>query len=91
MDIYGKVDYYFVHKCNDQVYMLTYVQLTSKVVDDEYECKHFTQYRSKEFIDVRCIDHCVGFAKIDNRYFIIDKENAFDDADWKIYKTIKFD
>ena len=46
--------------------MLTYVQLTSKVVDDEYECKHFTQYRSKEFIDVRCIDHCVEFAKIDN-------------------------
>ena len=83
MDIYGKVDYYFVHKCNDQVYMLAYVQLTSKVVDDDYECKHFTQYRSKEFIDLRCIDHCVGFAKIDNRYFIIDKENAFDDADWE--------
>ena len=43
----------------------------------------FHEYRSKEFIDVRCIDHCVGFAKIDNRYFIIDKENTFDDADWE--------
>src|SRR5256885_10650003 len=59
------------------------IWVASIVVDDEYECKHFTQYRSKEFIDVRCIDHCVGFAKIDNRYFIIDKENAFDDADWE--------
>lgn len=83
MDIYGTVDYYFVHKFNDQVYMLAYVQLTSKVIDDEYGCKYFTQYRSKEFIDIRCIDHCVGFAKIDNRYFIIDKENAFDDANWE--------
>ncbi|UZO29815.1 uncharacterized protein OCT59_023270 [Rhizophagus irregularis] len=50
---------------------------------DEYECKYFTQFKSKEFIDVRCVDHCVGFAKIDNKYFIIDKENAFDDANWE--------
>ena len=83
VDIYGIVDYYFVHKFNNQVYMLAYVQLTSKVIEDEYECKHFTQYRSKEFIDVRCIDHCVGFAKIGNRYFVIDKENAFDDINWE--------
>ncbi|GBB91097.1 hypothetical protein RclHR1_18200006 [Rhizophagus clarus] len=63
--------------------MLAYVQLTSKVMEDEYECKYFTQFKSKEFIDVRCIDHCVGFAKIGSKYFIIDKENAFDDANWE--------
>ena len=38
---------------------------------------------SKEFIDARCIDHCVGFAKIGNKHYIIDKENAFDDANWE--------
>ncbi|PKC52968.1 hypothetical protein RhiirA1_447330, partial [Rhizophagus irregularis] len=70
VDIYGIVDYFFVHKFNDKIHMLAYVQLTSKIIDDEYECKYFTQFKSKEFIDVRCVDHCVGFAKIDNKYFI---------------------
>src|SRR6266498_3575845 len=82
VDIYGIVNYYFVHEFNNQVYM-AYIQLTSRVVEDEYGCKHFTQYRSKEFINARCIDHCVGFAKIGNKYYIIDKENAFDDANWE--------
>ncbi|GES96181.1 hypothetical protein GLOIN_2v1480212 [Rhizophagus clarus] len=81
--IYGIVDYFFVHNYNDKIHMLAYVQLTSKVMEDEYECKYFTQFKSKEFIDVRCIDHCVGFAKIGSKYFIIDKENAFDDANWE--------
>ena len=49
--------------------MLAYIQSTSKIIENEYGCKYFTQYRSKEFIDVRCIDHCIGFAKIDNRYY----------------------
>ncbi|CAB5394695.1 unnamed protein product [Rhizophagus irregularis] len=70
VDIYEIVDYFFVHKFNDKIHMLAYVQLTSKIIDDEYECKYFTQFKSKEFIDVRCVDHCVGFAKIDNKYFI---------------------
>ena len=81
--MYGIVDYYLAHKFNDRDYMLAYVQLTSKVVEDEYGCKYFTQYRSKEFIDVRCIDHCVRFPKVGNRYFIVDKENAFDDVNWE--------
>jgi hypothetical protein len=72
-----------VHKFKDKVYMLAYIQSTLKIIEDDYGCKHFTQYRSKEFIDVRCIDHCVGFANINNRYFIIDKENVFDDSNWE--------
>ena len=31
VDIYGIVNYYFVHKFNNQVYMLAYIQLTSKL------------------------------------------------------------
>jgi hypothetical protein len=83
IDIYGIVNYYLVHEFNHQVYMLAYIQLTSKNIEDEYGCKYFTQYRSNEFIDIRCIDHCIGFAKIDNKYYIIDKENAFDDSNWE--------
>ncbi|CAB4424758.1 unnamed protein product [Rhizophagus irregularis] len=52
VDIYGIVNYYLIHEFNHQVYMLAYVQLTSKIVEDEYGCKHFTQFRSKEFIDL---------------------------------------
>ncbi|UZO19838.1 uncharacterized protein OCT59_011109 [Rhizophagus irregularis] len=84
VDIYGIVNYYLVLTNSTIVYyLILYVQLTSKIVEDEYGCKHFTQFRSKEFIDVRCLDHCIGFAKIDNRYYIIDKENAFDDSNWE--------
>ncbi|GET04500.1 hypothetical protein GLOIN_2v1644898 [Rhizophagus clarus] len=80
VDIYGIVDYFFVYNYNDKIHMLAYIQLTLKVMEDEYECKYFTQFKSKEFINVRCIDHYVEFAKIGSKYFIIDRKNAFDDA-----------
>ncbi|CAB5202631.1 unnamed protein product [Rhizophagus irregularis] len=69
VDIYGIVNYYLVHEFNHQVYMLAYVQLTSKIVEDEYGCKHFTQFRSKEFIDVRCLDHCIDEIPIISKTF----------------------
>ena len=62
--------------------MLAYIQLTSKINENK-ECKLFTQFSTKEFIDIRCIDHCVGFAKIGNQYFIIDRENEIDYNDWE--------
>jgi hypothetical protein len=63
--------------------MLDYIQLISKVLKDEYECKYFMHFKLKEFIDVRCIDYCVNFGKIGNKYYIVDKENAFNDSNWK--------
>jgi hypothetical protein len=77
--IYGKVIYYLVHKYEDKIKMLAYLQLTSKVITDRYGCKYFTQFSSFEFIDVRLIDHCVGFMKINSKYYIIDRENEVDD------------
>jgi len=64
--------------------MLVYVHLTSKVNIDNINYKYFIRFSTKEFIDVRCIDHCVGFIKINNQYFIIDKTNEIDDYNWKI-------
>ncbi|CAB5181446.1 unnamed protein product [Rhizophagus irregularis] len=73
VDIYGIVNYYLVHEFNHQVYMLAYVQLTSKIVEDEYGCKHFTQFRSKEFIDVSDdeIDEIPIISKTFHCFFIL--------------------
>ena len=62
--------------------MLAYIQLTSKINKNK-ECKLFTQFSTKEFIDIRCIDHCVGFSKIGSQYYIFDRENIYDDSEWK--------
>jgi len=81
--IYGKIEFFLVHKLDNFTIMLAYIQLTSKVNIDNVGCKYFTRFCSKEFVDIRCIDHCVGFAKIDNQYFIIDRENEVDDNNWE--------
>jgi hypothetical protein len=78
------VEYFLVHEFNNTIIMLAYVHLTSKVNIDNINCKYFTRFSTKEFIDVRCIDHCVGFIKINNQYFIIDKTNEIDDYNWEI-------
>ena len=72
-----------VHEFNNVIIILVYVQLTSKVNTDNIGCKYFTRFGTREFIDIRCIDHCVGFAKIGNQYFIIDRENEIDDNSWE--------
>ena len=62
--------------------MLAYIQLTSKINENK-ECKLFTQFSTKEFIDIRCIDHCARFSKIGSQYYIFDRENIYDDSEWK--------
>jgi hypothetical protein len=36
-----------------------------------------------QIVTLRCIDHCMGFGKIDNKYYIVDKENTFDYSNWE--------
>ena len=72
-----------VHEFNNVIIILAYVQLTSKVNTDNIGCKYFTRFSVKEFIDARCINHCVGFTKIGNPYYIIDRENEVDDKNWE--------
>lgn len=73
---------------NNITIMLAYTQLTSKVNIDNVGCRCFTRFGIREFIDVRCIDHCVGFAKIGNQHYIIDKENGIDDKNWDNIENI---
>ena len=68
--------------------MLAYIQLTSKVNIDNVCCRYFTRFGTREFIDIRCIDHCVGFAKIGNQHYIIDRENEIDDKNWDNIENI---
>lgn len=60
--------------------MLAYIQCVSKIITDKYNCKYFTKFCSFEFIDIRCIDHCIGFMKINSKYYILDRENEVDDS-----------
>jgi hypothetical protein len=38
------------------------------------------KYQSKEFIDIRYINYYIRFSKINNKYFIINKKNAFNNV-----------
>lgn len=71
-----------MHEFNNNTNILAYIQLIPKV-KEKNECKLFSQLSSKEFIDVRCIDHCVGFSKVGSQYYIFDRENTRDDSDWE--------
>jgi hypothetical protein len=61
--------------------IIAFVQWTSQVSEDKYGLKMFKGFGSKQFIDVCVIDRCIGFLKVDNIYYIIDKEvNDLDDS-----------
>ena len=76
------MEFFFVHEFNNKTNILAYIQLTSKV-KEKNECKSFSQFSTKKFIDVRCIDHCVGFSKVENQYYIFDRENMYDNSEWE--------
>ncbi|CAG8839579.1 3066_t:CDS:1, partial [Cetraspora pellucida] len=41
---------------------------------DSAGLKYFHQFSGYDFIDVKTIDHCVRFIKVDNLYYIVDNE-----------------
>ena len=57
--------------------MLAYIEWTN--ISDEkihkFGIKKFRYFGRKEFIDVRAIKRCVGFFKVNNEYYILDKKN----------------
>ena len=74
-ELYGRVEYFFVHTFKGVERMLAYVQWTAEVHIDKYGNKTFNGYDTYDFIEVECIDRCVGFIRINNVYYIFDKEN----------------
>ena len=55
--------------------MLAYIQWATEIHIDKYNNKTFNGYGAYEFIDVEFIDRCVGFMRINNIFYIFDKEN----------------
>ena len=71
---YGNIKYYFAYKLNNKDCMLACINWTSLVIEDLVGIKYFHQFSGYDFIDVTTIDWCIGFIKVDNLYYIIDKE-----------------
>lgn len=55
--------------------MLAYTQWTSDVRIDRYHIKTFRGFGTHNFIEVEYIDRCVGLMRIDDKFYIFDKEN----------------
>ena len=74
-ELFGKIKYFFVHEYHEELYMLAYIQWTSDVRIDRYHIKTFRGFTTHDFIEVEYIDRCVGFIRIDDKFYIFDKEN----------------
>ena len=74
-ELYGKVEYFLVYEYHEERYMLAYVQWTSDVHIDRYCIKSFRGFSTHDFIEVEYIDRCVGFIRIDDKFYIFDREN----------------
>lgn len=70
---YGNVEYYLVYEFDGETYMLAYIQWAKNVKKDNIGLLSFSKYGNYEFIDICAINYCVGFFKVDNTYYIIDK------------------
>lgn len=64
--------------------MLAYIKVCNNVyINEQLGYKYFTKFKTYEFIDIQIIDHCVGFLKLRNQYYIIDKDNEVDDREFE--------
>lgn len=74
-ELFGKIEYFFVHEYLEEQYMLAYIQWTSDVHIDRYHIKTFNGFSRHDFIEVDHIDRCVGFIRIEDKFHIFDKEH----------------
>jgi hypothetical protein len=74
-ELFGKIEYFFVHEYLEELRMLAYIQWTSDVHIDRYRIKTFRGFGTHDFIDVEYVDRCVGFMRINDKFYIFDKEN----------------
>jgi hypothetical protein len=73
-EIFGEVEYFITHKYNELERMFTYVRKINKYEEDNYGQIYFNNFSSYQFIEVIGIDRCVGFFKIGNLFYILDRE-----------------
>lgn len=54
--------------------MFAYIRKINKYEEDNYGQIYFNKFGSLQFIEVNGIDRCVGFFKIENLFYILDRE-----------------
>ncbi len=54
--------------------MFAYVHKINKYEEDNYEQIYFNKFGSFQFIEIISINRCVGFFKIKNLFYILDRE-----------------
>lgn len=72
-EIFGEVEYYITHEYDNLDRMFAYVRKIDRY-DDDHGQIYFNRYSSFQFIEVIGIDRCVGFFKIENLFYILDRE-----------------
>ena len=73
-EIFGEVEYFITHKYNELDRMFAYVRKIDNYEEDNYGQIYFNRFGSFQFIEVIGIDRCVGFFKIENLFYILDRE-----------------
>jgi hypothetical protein len=73
-EIFGEVEYFIMHKHNESERMFAYVRKIDKFEEDNYGQIYFNKFGSFQFIEIIGIDRCVGFFKIENLFYILDRE-----------------
>lgn len=73
-EIFGEVKYFIMHKHNESERMFAYVRKIDKFEEDDYGQIYFNRFGSFQFIEIIGIDRCVGFFKIENLFYILDRE-----------------
>jgi hypothetical protein len=73
-EIYGEVQYFIALEYNGLKRIFAYVRKIDKYEEDNYGQIYFNKFSSYQFIEVIGIDRCVGFFKIENLFYILDRE-----------------
>ena len=73
-EIYGEVEYFIAHEYDGSNRMFAYVRKIGNYNEDNYGQLYFNKFGGFQFIEVIGIDRCVGFFKIENLFYILDRE-----------------
>jgi hypothetical protein len=73
-EIYGEIEYFVKHKHEGLDRMFAYVRKIGKYEEDNCGQIYFNKFSGFQFIEVIGIDRCVGFFKIENLFYILDRE-----------------
>lgn len=63
-----------MHKYNESERMFAYIRKVDECYEDNYGQLYFNKFSRYQFIEVIGIDRCVGFFKIENLFYILDRE-----------------